>query len=73
MAKHSHEWLTQMFVFPRDGVEGETYEHDEPYEVLYCADRECGQRKTRLVSHDVAQEVRAQHGFPTDEVAGGGE
>jgi predicted GH43/DUF377 family glycosyl hydrolase len=62
---HEHTWLTQMFVFPDEpGV----YEHDEPYEVQYCGDRDCGQRQTVLVSEDVAQEVRDHEGYTTEEV-----
>ncbi len=68
MSKHKHEWLTQMFVFPEDGEAAADYEHDEPYEVLYCSDRDCGQRKTKLLSEDLAAEVREFNGFPNEEV-----
>ena len=73
MSKHKHEWLTQMFVFPEDGDSAADYEHDEPYEVLYCADRDCGQRKTKVLSEDLAAEVREFNGFPNEEILGGGE
>lgn len=69
MSEHKHDWLTQMFVFPEADVEG--YEHDEPYEVLYCSDRNCGQRTTKSLSEDLAAEVRKFNAFPDDEVRGG--
>jgi hypothetical protein len=62
-----------MFVFPEDGDAAAEYEHDEPYEVLYCADRDCGQRKTKVLSVALAEEVREFNGFPNEEILGGGE
>ena len=69
---HTHEWLVNMHVFPRDGVEGETYEHDEPYVVYYCADRDCGQRKTELIGDELIAEIRQFNGFPNEQVVSEG-
>lgn len=70
---HEHDWVTNMFVFPEtDGDYASNYEYDEPYEVLYCTDRECGQRTTRLISEDLALEVRQFNAFPNEEVKSGG-
>ena len=66
---HSHEWLTQFFVFPEDG--NDNYEKDEPYEVQYCADRECGQRRVLSMSDDLVDTVRKFNQLPGEEVKGG--
>lgn len=71
MSEHKHGWLTQMFVFPEDGDKASEYEYDEPYEVLYCSDRECGQRKTKRLSADLALEVRQFNALPDEEVKRG--
>ena len=60
MSKHKHDWLTQYFVFPE---EDENYELDEPYEVQYCSDRDCGQRKVLAMSEDLAKNVREFNGL----------
>lgn len=70
MSEHSHRWLTQMFVFPESGNE-EVYEHDEPYEVQYCSDRDCGQRRTVTMSDDLVESVREFNGYPPEEIKGG--
>ena len=69
MSEHKHDWLTQMFVFPEE--DDDNYEHDSAYEVLYCSDRECGQRKTKKLSEDLAAEVRQFNAFPDEQVKGG--
>lgn len=61
MNKHKHDWLDQMFIFP-DG--SDDYEHDYPYLVQYCSDRECGQRQTVKMSADTIDEVRVAQGWP---------
>lgn len=68
MSKHSHEWLTQFFAFP-DG--SGDYEKDEPYEVQYCADRECGQRRVLTMSEDLVEQVRKFNELPSEDVKGG--
>lgn len=68
MSKHTHEWLTQYFVFPEeDGV----YEYDEPYEVQYCGDRDCGQRRTVTMNDDLIAAVREFNQLPPEVVEGG--
>jgi len=69
MSKHSHDWLTQFFVFPEDG--STEYELDEPYEVMYCSDRECGQRKVVPMSEDLVKNVREFNQLPPEEIQGG--
>lgn len=66
--EHEHDWVTNMFVFPEDGDAAGNYEYDEPYEVLYCTDRDCGQRMTRLISADIEAQVREFNGIPSEEV-----
>jgi len=68
MSKHSHNWLTQFFVFPE---EGDNYELDEPYEVMYCGDRDCGQRKVVAMSDDLIENVREFNQLPPEEIKGG--
>jgi len=63
MSKHKHEWLEQMYVFPNDVEDEGTYEHDEPYLVQYCADRECGQRRTVVLNLEEAVKVKQREGF----------
>ncbi len=65
MSKHTHEWLTQYFVFPGDDGD---YEHDEPYEVQYCGDRECGQRQTLLMSDELIELTREFNGYPAETI-----
>ncbi len=72
MAEHKHDWLVQMHVFPEDGEAAANYEHDEPYVVYYCSDRDCGQRKTELLSDELAAEVRTFNGFPAETVVSEG-
>jgi hypothetical protein len=71
MSKHSHKWLTQFFAFPEEG--NDAYEEDEPYEVQYCSDRECGQRRVVTMSEDLIKNVREFNGYPPEQVEGGEE
>ncbi len=64
MSNHKHEWVTQFFSF-------DAIEHDEPYEVQYCSDRNCGERRTRTMSDSLVEEVRAFNALPSEEVEGG--
>ncbi len=59
-------------MFPEDGDAAENYEYDEPYVVMYCSDRECGQRTTELLSEQLAREVREFNGFPAETVVSEG-
>lgn len=65
---HKHDWLTLSFVFPD---ENDNYELDEPYEVQYCSDRECGQRRIVAMSDDLVEKVREFNGYPPEEIKGG--
>lgn len=71
MSKHSHKWLTQYFVFPEEG--DDSYEEDEPYEVQYCGDRDCGQRRVVKMSDDLVASVREFNGYPPEQIEGGEE
>jgi len=70
VSDHKHDWLIQIFVFPDEDPTA-FYEHDEAYEVLYCSDRECGQRTTRTLDTDKLLEVRSFNALPNEEVRGG--
>ena len=64
MSSHKHEWVTQFFSF-------DPIEHDEPYEVQYCADRECGERRTKTMSQSLIEDVRKFNELPSEDVEGG--
>jgi hypothetical protein len=60
---HKHKWVTQFYSF-------DPIEHDEPYEVQYCTDRECGQRRTVTMSESLVEEVREFNDLPSEEIKG---
>ncbi len=64
MSKHKHEWTTQFYSF-------DPIEHDEPYEVQYCTDRECGERRTVTMSDSLVEEVRKFEDLPAEDIQGG--
>ena len=64
MSKHTHNWVTQFFSF-------DFIEHDEPYEVQYCSDRECGQRRTKTMSDSLIEDVREFNALPSEDIQGG--
>lgn len=61
---HKHKWLTQFYSF-------DPIEHDEPYEVQYCEDRKCGQRRTVTMSESLVEEVREFNDLPGEDIRGG--
>ena len=61
MSDHKHEWITQFYSF-------DSIEHDEPYEVLYCA---CGERKTKKMTAELEEEVREFNALPSEDIQGG--
>jgi hypothetical protein len=63
---HKHKWVTQFYSF-------DPIEHDEPYEVQYCGDRECGQRRTVTMSESLVEEVREFNDLPSEDIQGGEE
>ena len=60
MSKHKHEWLTQFYSF-------DPIEHDEPYEVQYCA---CGERRTKTMSDELVDYVRGFEDLPAEDIQG---
>lgn len=61
MSKHDHEWITLFFSF-------DPIEHDEPYEVQYCA---CGERRTKTMSQSLIEDVREFNALPSEDIQGG--